>query len=281
LDSGTNEAGVSQVEVTSATDGAGVSIDSAGFADAAVADVDDETSRPVDAGQTGLVDSGGAGTAPTRVVLFAAPTTIIAAPYEDTVIFGQLQDDAGNPVLTRAETATPIKVMLSSSNALVLAPYYSASDERGTLVFERWGSPNWAFTYFKATSTPGTATVSGSAAGLTVVPVQVSTVAKGGAAAALRVFAQPGRVPSGGTRAWFPVIQIVDSVGVPTYRTFSFDLAIASNNTAVCTGGSLFFKMDFNHTMATISVPGTLGTATLTASATGLTPGTDTLTVVP
>jgi hypothetical protein len=236
-----------------------------------------------EASTVGLDAGGEAGAAPvaTRLVLIAAPGTIIAAAYEDTVILGQLQDDAGNPVLTNVEQSAAIKATLSSSNSLVMLPYYPATDDRGQLIFDKLGNPNWAHTYFKATSTPGSATISGTAPGLTVVPVTVTTVAQGGAATALRVFAQPARVPAGGTRGWFPVIQIVDGAGAPTYRTTSFDVTIASDNAAVSPGGSVYLQNSFDHVMATISVPGTPGTAMLTASAAGLAPGTATLTVLP
>ena len=238
------------------------------------------------AGEAGAarVDAGGeAGTTgvATRLVLIAAPATIIAAAYEDTMILGQLQDDAGNPVLTNVEQAAAIRATLSSSNSLVMVPYYPATDDRGQLIFDKLNNPNWAYTYFKATSTPGSATISGSAPGLTVVPVTVTTVAQGGAAAALRIFAQPARVPAGGTRGWFPVIQVVDLAGTPTYRTTSFDVTITSDNAAVSPGGSVYLQNSFDHVMATISVPGTAGTATLTASAAGLAPGSATLTVLP
>jgi hypothetical protein len=250
-------------------------------ADAAPADVNSSEAGAQETGQAAPVDSASPAPRPTRVALFAAPATIIAAPYEDVVIFGQLQDDAGNPVLTSADPEAPFQVTLASSNELVLAPYYSAGDERGKLAFDRLGSPNWAYTYFKASSIPGSATVSGNAAGMTVVPVQITTVAQGGAATGLRIFAQPNPLPSRGTRGWFPVIQIVDSTAAPTYRTSSFDVTITSDDATVCAGGSLYFMRDFNWTMATISVPAAPGTATLTASAAGLSAGSAALTVVP
>jgi hypothetical protein len=237
-------------------------------------------------GEAGAValDAGGEAGAPavaTRLVLIAAPGTIIAAAYEDTMILGQLQDDAGNPVLTNVEQAAAIKATLSSSNSLVMVPYYPATDDRGQLSFDKLNHPNWAYTYFKATSTPGSATISGSAPGLTVVPVTVTTVAQGGAAAALRIFAQPARVPAGGARGWFPVVQVVDLAGAPTYRTSSFDVTVTSDNPAVTPGGSVYLQNSFDHTTVTLSVPGTAGTATLTASAAGLASGSATLTVLP
>lgn len=121
-------------------------------------------------------------------------------------------------------------------------PTYAVGDERGVLVFEKVNNPNWTSTFFKATATSGSATISGTSPGLEVVPVSVATATKGGAPAAVRIFAMPPRVPAA-ARFW-------------------------------SSGG-------FSRFAAGISVPGAVGTATLTAAATGLASGTATFSIVP
>lgn len=229
-------------------------------------------------------EAGGIGPipAPPRVVLFAAPTTIIAAAESHVVVYGQLQDKDGNPMIaTIGSSAFAIKVTLSSSNNDVLTSAYPASDDRSKLIFDETSNPNnWDHTYFKATSNAGTVTISGSASGYIVVPTTVTTVAKGGSPAAVRVYALPAKIPAPAipSRA---LVHLIDSLGVPTTDPSPLAVSITSDNQAVTKDVAVSMLSSSTWTIATLDVPGATGTATLTASATGLASGTATFTVLP
>jgi hypothetical protein len=130
----------------------------------------------------------------------------------------------------------------------VLWPTYDTTDVRGKLVFEKTNNPNWTHTFFTARSTPGSATISGSAPGQEAVPTSVTTVSRGGAPTALRILALATRVPALAVRNYAPIAQPDDAIGLPT---------------------------------VTLGLSGATDAATLTASAPDLAPSSATLTVVP
>jgi hypothetical protein len=71
------------------------------------------------------------------------------------------------------------------------------------------------------------------------------------------------------------------ALGGEVYGTSNINVTITSDNQAVAGNGSVLVIGGFSRFAATLSVPGAVGTATLTAAATGLASGTATFSVLP
>ena len=179
-----------------------------------------------------------------------------------------LEDGAGHPSVA----LTNITVYLSSSSENV------AMVENPIVIYQ---GDLYATANLTTTVTPGTATITASSAGLQTASQQVRTETPSGFPYSLKVYLAPETVISGSGYRGLIIVELLDQLGLPARAGNDTVVQLSSSDTSVAnvTQKSLVIHLGDILTSGNYTTAYIPGRATVTAVASGLHTGADTVTV--
>ena len=137
---------------------------------------------------------------PSKLNIYAGPTSVLADNNTYNCIFVQLQDSTGQPARALQDTT----ISLSSSLTNIGTIDSSTTILKGT---------TFASANFNTTFSPGTTTISASATGFTTVQTTMTTI--GPIPSAIAVYGFPSTLPADGNLYQAIMVQLQDSSGNP------------------------------------------------------------------
>ncbi len=200
--------------------------------------------------------------APASLVLSVIPPKLPADGGSYPAIVVSLQSSAGAASLALNDTV----VFLTSSEAGVGSVADQVTIPKGA---------GFAVANFTTSATPGTTHISASAVGLSAVTAQVTTVTPSGFATQLSVIPVPGSMLVNAKGQGTVLVETLDSAGLPAKASSPITVTLSSSNndvanlpvdTILVLSGSVLSSAQYD-------VGESPGTATLTASASGFSPG--------
>jgi hypothetical protein len=211
---------------------------------------------------------------PSRLNIYAGPTSVLADNNTYNCIFVQLQDSSGQPARALQDTT----ISLSSSQTTIGTIVSSVTILNGTT----YTSAN-----FQTTFSPGTTTISATATGYATVQATVTTI--GPIPSAIAVYGFPSTLPSDGNTYAAIMLQLQDSSGNPARAPQGgVQVTLLCSDTSVGTvspvasisEGQTFAVANFTTTLKA-QTEGRTETAIITAITQGYTPNQLTITTTP
>src|SRR5665647_939031 len=162
---------------------------------------------------------------PSKLNIYAGPTSVLADNNTYNCIFVQLQDSSGTPARALQNTT----ISLSSSLTNIGTIDSSVTIVKGTT----YTSAN-----FNTTFSPGTTTISATATGYATVQTTITTV--GPIPSAIAVYGFPSTLPADGNTYAAIMLQLQDSGGNPARAPQGgVQITLSSSDTSVGTVPSL------------------------------------------
>ncbi|MGA2665650.1 MAG: Ig-like domain-containing protein [Nitrososphaerales archaeon] len=207
--------------------------------------------------------------APTGIALSAIPTRLPADGNTYPALLVTLTDQAGNPSLALNTTV----VFLTSSQENVATVPSSVTIP---------GGQGYFVANITTTETPGTSTITASAAGKTYSQVVVATAIPSGYATHLRISPQPADVFARPGGFGSLVIQLQDQTGLPAKAAFNVNVSLSSSNTGIAQLGSKSVIVPTGEDLAVVNYTSgyAIGQAFVTATASGFSAGTTSVGVI-
>ncbi|MDA4115549.1 MAG: Ig-like domain-containing protein [Thaumarchaeota archaeon] len=192
---------------------------------------------------------------PTRLSVIPVPGSQLLNPTSQGTVLVETLDSAGLP----AKASSPIEVSLTSSNNnIVSLPSSSLTVEGGSVL---------SSAAYAVGSSPGTATITGSASGFNSGSGEVSV--QGASPFALAIFAQPDPISTSTTGRL--VVTLTDAQGNPSPAPAPITVSIASSNTSVVASDvTTTIATGQIYSVAAFTSGPSPGNANLTASSPGL-----------
>lgn len=193
---------------------------------------------------------------PSNLKIYVGPPSVLADNNAYDSIFVQLQDSTGVPARARQDTT----VHLSSSLTKIGSVDPTVTIPAGS---------TYAIAKFHSTYTPGSTTITAAAPGYVTVQTSIGTA--GPVPSKLAVYGFPPTIPADGASYPAVVVQIQDSSGSPARAPIG-DVSIAlysSNTTVGIVDASVTIKAGNTSAVATFYTTRFIGSADITAMASG------------
>jgi hypothetical protein len=192
---------------------------------------------------------------PTRLSVIPVPGSQLVNPTSQGTVLVETLDSAGLP----AKASSPIEVSLTSSdNDVVSLPSSSLTLENGSVL---------SSAAYAVGSSPGTATITGSASGFNSGSGEVFV--QGASPFALAIFAQPDPIST--STAGRLVVTLTDAQGNPSPAPAPITVSISSSNTSVVAPDvTTTIGTGQIYSVAAFTSGANPGSANLTASSPGL-----------
>ena len=192
---------------------------------------------------------------PTRLGVIPVPGSQLANPTSQGIVLVETLDSAGLP----AKASSPIEVSLtSSSNNVVSLPSSTLTVESGSVL---------SSAVYAVGSSPGSATITGSASGFNSGSGEVSV--QWASPFALAIFAQPDPIST--STSGRLVVTLTDAQGNPSPASAPIKVSISSSNTSVVASAlTTTIEAGQIYSVAAFTSGPNPGDANLTASSPGL-----------
>ncbi|MCL4436096.1 MAG: Ig-like domain-containing protein [Thaumarchaeota archaeon] len=196
-----------------------------------------------------------------------APNTIPANGGEYNIVVVQMQNSTGSPVPAPTDT----QIILSSSKLEVGSVESTLTIVKGT---------NFAIAKFRSTTTPGATTITAAATGFTVGTATITTIDPSSSPMKLVVQLSPKQLPPETNATGLIVVQLSDANGVLARATDPILVSLSSSIPSIAkVDSSITIDAGQSFGQAFFYTAFTPGTTKITASASGYSIGSDTLTI--